>query len=94
MINHETTFIPFPLKDFQRMKEDISFLRSQLSNANKASSQKEWLTRLEFLAACSIGSTQFNILKNQGKLHLNYIGKKVYVHHSCVDQYFAGNYKK
>ena len=89
--NETTTFYPLPVSEFNQLKADINYLKGQLSKKNSSSpEEKEWLTRLEFMGKCSIGSTQFNIWKNQDKLQLNRVGSKVYVHRSCVDQYFAG----
>ncbi len=92
MFTKETTVVPLPLGEFNQMKEDIRFLRREYESNRKTQPPNipEWIPRKAFMSTCNIGSTTFNILKNQGKLDLNTINRKVFVHRSCVDKYFSG----
>lgn len=88
---HTSVYL-LPVKDFKQLQDDIKFIRRNLGKTDKLTDEREWIPRLDFLRLCNISPSQFNVWKNQKKLDIKYIGKKLYVHRNCIDQYFNGDF--
>lgn len=86
----QTTFALIPQRTLDRLLaglDDIREIRTKLDDQTPGP-QVEWISRQKFMELCNIGATTFNIMKNEDKLVLKDVGRKKYVHISCINKYF------
>ncbi len=81
-------FVVIPEKLAEKIENDLTEVK-QLLEDQRGATGKLWLTRKEFMEACSIKTTKFYELLKTGKIETRKIGRKLYIHRSGIDTYFA-----
>jgi hypothetical protein len=94
----QAPFLLIPQKSWERVERDIYEIKRlmTMNESGRGSSIKiEWIPLREFLEATTWGKTQFHEKRNLGKMPENLIlkrGRKVFVHQSAFDKFFAGDF--
>jgi hypothetical protein len=92
MLETKTNLVVLPQETYLKMQRGIDDIQLMLKNQNLKNQIREWVPRLEFMERCNISTTQYHIFDNKGLLRKKNVGKKIFVHCTCIDQYFNGDF--
>ncbi len=87
--NQIKTVIEIPAEEFQRMKETGEKILKALENL-RVVTPTEYLTPKEFCKETKMSLWKFAELRNDNKLLVKQVGRKLYVPRNEVGRYFAG----
>lgn len=85
------TYIAVPQQTFDKILSDLAELKRLNSKNQKEGSipAKEWLSRKEYMEHCGIRTTKLYELINRGIVRTRKVGRRLYIHSSSIDRYFA-----
>lgn len=85
------TVVELPLETFNEIKETQQRIIRALESLKVLTPvQPTFLTALEFMKKCKISRGTFDALRDQNRINVRKVGRKIYVPASEVDRFFDG----
>lgn len=84
----QNTYVIIPTKEYKELVATINFIKEKIIQMSESQHIDSFITAQEFMDACKIGRTKFDLSRKEKKIKVIQKDRKLYLQASEIKRYF------